>query len=122
MRVKEWKGEVVFLHEVAAGAVDRSHGIHVGKLAGLPDAVVARAEAVLKMLEAGETGSGLNDLAADLPLFQAAPARPAQGPGPAKGPSQVDMAVGAVTPDEMTPREALEFLYSLKRLAAEDDT
>jgi DNA mismatch repair protein MutS len=122
MRVKEWKGEVVFLHEVAAGAADRSYGIHVGKLAGLPDAVVARAEAVLKMLEAGETGSGLNDLAADLPLFQAAPARPAQGPGPAKGPSQVDMAVGAVTPDEMTPREALEFLYSLKRLAAEDDT
>jgi DNA mismatch repair protein MutS len=119
MRVKEWKGEVVFLHEVAAGAADRSYGIHVGKLAGLPDAVVRRAEAVLKTLEAGETGSGLADLAADLPLFQAAPAaKPA--PAPTKGPSQVEMAVGAVTPDEMTPKEALEFLYSLKRLAAED--
>ena len=119
MRVKEWKGEVVFLHEVAAGAADRSYGIHVGKLAGLPDAVVRRAEAVLKTLEAGETGSGLTDLAADLPLFQAAPAaKPA--PAPTKGPSQVEMAVGAVTPDEMTPKEALEFLYSLKRLAAED--
>ena len=72
MRVKEWQGDVVFLHEVAPGAADRSYGIHVAKLAGLPPPVVARAEEVLETLESGEQGGALTRLAEDLPLFAAA--------------------------------------------------
>src|SRR5215471_9766594 len=76
MRVKEWQGDVVFLHEVAPGAADRSYGIHVAKLAGLPSAVIARAEQVLETLEKGEQGSALTRLAEDLPLFAAAKPAP----------------------------------------------
>ena len=86
MRVKEWKGEVIFLHEVAAGTADRSYGIHVGQLAGLPAAVIERANAVLKTLESEETSSALTGLADDLPLFQAAQsqaAKPAAAPAAA---------------------------------------
>ena len=72
MRVKEWKGDVVFLHEVGPGTADRSYGIHVAKLAGLPKAVTARAEEVLGVLEKGEQGGALARLADDLPLFSAA--------------------------------------------------
>ena len=79
MRVKEWQNEVVFLHEVAPGAADRSYGIHVAQLAGLPAAVVARAEEVLAELEKGEQSGAVTRLADDLPLFAAAPARPAGG-------------------------------------------
>jgi len=74
MRVKEWRGEVVFLHDVAPGAADRSYGIHVARLAGLPPAALARAEAVLAILERGEQAGALASLADDLPLFSAAPA------------------------------------------------
>jgi len=112
MRVKEWQGDVVFLHEVAAGSADRSYGIHVGKLAGLPAPVVARAEEVLKTLETGEQGGALARLAEDLPLFSAA--RVAAKP-PAE--SALDAALKALRPDELTPREALEMLYKLKTLA-----
>ena len=116
MRVKEWQGDVVFLHEVAAGTADRSYGIHVGQLAGLPAAVTARAEQVLEKLEAGDGSPRAADLADDLPLFSAAPVRAAGTVG-GKGPSKVDEAVGDMNPDEMTPRQALDFLYGLKALA-----
>ena len=72
MRVKEWKGDVVFLHEVTPGAADRSYGIHVGRLAGLPGAVVGRAEEVLKALEEEKQTGAVTRLADDLPLFSAA--------------------------------------------------
>ena len=85
MRVKEWQNEVVFLHEVAPGAADRSYGIHVAQLAGLPAAVVARAEEVLAALEKGEQSGAVSRLADDLPLFAAAPARPAGGVGEVPG-------------------------------------
>ena len=75
MRVKEWKGEVVFLHEVGEGAADRSYGIHVARLAGLPAAVLERAEDVLHHLEQGEARSAPAALADDLPLFAAASKR-----------------------------------------------
>jgi DNA mismatch repair protein MutS len=109
MRVKEWQGDVVFLHEVAAGAADRSYGIHVAKLAGLPPPVVARAEAVLALLEKGQQSGALARLAEDLPLFSAARAAPA----PAKPPA-VEAALAQVQPDALSPREALELLYRLK--------
>ena len=75
MAVREWEGEVVFLHEVRAGAADRSYGVQVARLAGLPDAVVARAREVLDALEAGEREGGRKPKALidDLPLFAAAP-------------------------------------------------
>jgi DNA mismatch repair protein MutS len=114
MRVKEWQNEVVFLHEVAQGAADRSYGIHVAQLAGLPAAVVTRAEEVLAALEKGEQSGAVSRLADDLPLFAAAPARPAGGI--AKPPeSEVEKALGEVNPDELSPREALELLYALRR-------
>ena len=75
MRVTEWEGDVVFLHEVIAGAADQSYGVHVAKLAGLPPAVVARAQEVLRILEQGEQSGALAQLADDLPLFSAAPPR-----------------------------------------------
>ena len=115
MRVKEWKGEVVFLHEVGPGTADRSYGIHVAKLAGLPKAVTARAEEVLGVLEKGEQGGALARLADDLPLFSAA-RRHAEPPPPA---SAADALLHEIRPDELTPREALDLIYRLKALAPE---
>ena len=118
LRVKEWQGEVVFLHEVAEGAADRSYGVHVARLAGLPAPVVARAEEVLHHLEQGEAKAAPARLAEDLPLFAAA-ARPrsmGRAPPAAAEPSPLEAAVRAISPDELTPRAALDFLYQLKRL------
>jgi DNA mismatch repair protein MutS len=116
VRAREWKGDLVLLHEVADGAADRSYGIAVAKLAGLAPAVVARAKSVLAKLEAGRDATG--GIAAgldDLPLFAAA-AEPEHGPDP------LIAAFEAIEPDGLTPREALEHLYALKRLAAERDS
>ena len=113
MRVKEWQNEVVFLHEVAPGAADRSYGIHVAQLAGLPAAVVTRAEEVLAVLEKGEQSGAVTKLADDLPLFAAAPARPASSSGKTKE-SEVEKALAEVNPDELSPREALDVLYALR--------
>jgi DNA mismatch repair protein MutS len=113
MRVKEWDGDVVFLHEVAGGAADRSYGVQVARLAGLPEAVVERARAVLKQLEEGETSGAAARLVDDLPLFTVA-AR--QSPAP-RHDNALQEAVSSLTPDEMTPREALDALYRLKQLA-----
>jgi len=110
MRVKEWQGDVVFLHEVAPGAADRSYGIHVAKLAGLPAAAVARAEQVLATLEKGEQASALTRLADDLPLFAARLPE-------VRKPSAAEDALAALDPDGMTPKHALEELYRLRRLA-----
>jgi len=112
VRAREWKGDLVLLHEVAEGAADRSYGIAVAKLAGLPPAVVARAKAVLAKLEAGRDATG--GIAAgldDLPLFATAPEPEAPDP--------IAAALGDIDPDSLTPREALEALYRLKRIVAE---
>ena len=115
MRVKEWKGDVVFLLEVGPGTADRSYGIHVAKLAGLPKTVTARAEEVLGVLEKGEQGGALARLADDLPLFNAARRRAE----PAPSESAAEALLRDIRPDELTPREALDLLYRLKGLAAE---
>ena len=119
MRVKEWKNEIRFLYEVGRGAADRSYGIHVAQLAGLPGAVIARAEEVLKTIESGEQGSALVRLADDLPLFQAA--RPAPAAALPAGPSALEKVLAEAHPDQMTPREALDFLYKLKDLLENRD-
>jgi DNA mismatch repair protein MutS len=119
MRVKEWQGDVIFLHEVAAGAADRSYGIHVGRLAGLPPAVIARAEQVLAILEKDQQVGGAARLADDLPLFASLPKVSSGGIAKPAGPSPVDTALADVSPDSLSPREALDILYRLKALAAE---
>ena len=113
VRVKEWQGDVVFLHEVLPGSADRSYGIQVAKLAGLPPPVIARAKAVLAKLEAQDRGQTARALADDLPLF-AVPSRAAAEPAPPSEAERMLEAVKALHPDEMSPREALEALYTLK--------
>ncbi|NLS73250.1 DNA mismatch repair protein MutS [Bradyrhizobium brasilense] len=113
VRVKEWQGDVVFLHEVLPGSADRSYGIQVAKLAGLPPAVITRAKSVLAKLEAQDRGQTARALVDDLPLF-AVPSRAASEDKP---PSEADLlveAVKALHPDEMSPREALDALYALR--------
>nr|WP_238547782.1 DNA mismatch repair protein MutS [Meridianimarinicoccus roseus] len=114
--VKEWEGDVIFLHEVRPGAADRSYGVQVARLAGLPPAVVQRARAVLDTLERNdqETG-GRRPVIDDLPLF-AAPAPP---PAPTTLPREDPLRrrVDDIQPDQMTPLEALSILYELKGLA-----
>ncbi len=121
MRVKEWRGDVVFLHEVAEGAADRSYGIQVAKLAGLPPPVLARARAILKELERGGQKGAVRALLDDLPLFAGLVAAPAgaadAGAGPGEGSHPVLARLRGLAPDELAPREALDLLYELKRLA-----
>jgi len=113
MRVKEWQGDVVFLHEVIAGAADRSYGIQVAKLAGLPASVIERAKVVLAQIEAEDRVSPARTLIDDLPLFSAA-TRAAPPPARDDPRDAVIAALAALTPDEMSPRDALEALYALK--------
>ncbi len=113
--VREWKGEVVFLHEVCEGAADRSYGVQVARLAGLPPAVLDRARAILDTLEKGERepSARARALLDDLPLFSAAatPAPPAALPA-----SAVESRLREAHPDELTPREALALVYELRAL------
>ena len=113
VRVKEWQGDVVFLHEVLPGSADRSYGIQVARLAGLPPAVIVRAKAVLAKLEAQDRGQTARALVDDLPLF-AVPSRAASDAAPPSEAEQLLEAIKALHPDEMSPREALEALYALK--------
>ncbi|OWV79055.1 DNA mismatch repair protein MutS [Rhizobium sp. R634] len=111
MRVKEWDGDVIFLHEVGPGAADRSYGIQVARLAGLPASVVARARDVLTRLEDADRKNPASQLIDDLPLFQVAVRREET----ARGPSKVEETLKAMSLDDMTPREALDALYDLKK-------
>ncbi len=110
--VKEWEGEVIFLHEVRKGAADRSYGVQVARLAGLPAAVIERARSVLEVLEADERQGRGRVAIDDLPLFRVAPLAPT----PAPKSSKVEEALKDVHPDTLTPREALEVLYRLKSI------
>ena len=112
MRVKEWEGDVIFLHEVGPGAADRSYGIQVARLAGLPASVVERAREVLTKLEDADRKNPASQLIDDLPLFQIAVRREETRKA---GPSKVEESLKGINPDEMTPREALDALYALKK-------
>ena len=113
MRVKEWDGDVVFLHEVMEGSADRSYGIQVARLAGLPAAVVQRARDVLEQLESQNRERPVSTLIDDLPLFSAT--RTSVEAAPSKV-SKLQEELDKIQPDELTPREALEALYALKGL------
>lgn len=112
--VKEWEGEVVFLHEVREGSADRSYGVQVAKLAGLPASAVERAQTVLAALEAGDAGRQRSELIDDLPLFAANPSR--TGASPREQRSVIESRVREASPDDLSPRAALELLYELKSL------
>ncbi len=111
VKVKEWKGDVVFLHEIIPGAADRSYGIQVAKLAGLPPAVVGRAKAVLEHLEEGDRQSNAKTMIDDLPLFHATAHVMSNEE---EEPDELRVALQDVNPDDLSPRQAHEMLYQLK--------
>lgn len=110
--VKEWNGDVIFLHEVRRGAADRSYGVQVARLAGLPSTVIDRARVILDVLESGDRAGANRSKAVidDLPLFRAAPA-----PAPRTA-SAVEGLLSGVRPDDLTPMAALQLVYELQRL------
>ncbi len=111
--VKEWEGDVIFLHEVREGAADRSYGVQVARLAGLPHAVVERAKVVLEALEKGDRERPAQKaLIDDLPLFRAVKAEPP----PRVMASAVEARMREVSPDDLSPKEALQLIYELKGL------
>lgn len=111
LKVTEWNSEVVFLHEVVPGAADRSYGLQVARLAGLPTPVVERAKTILSELEKSDREAPKRALVDDLPLF-AVPVRAEATPAPKQ--DALREALNALDPDAMTPREALDALYRLK--------
>jgi DNA mismatch repair protein MutS len=112
--VKEWEGEVIFLHEVREGAADRSYGVQVARLAGLPASVIERAKVVLEALEKGDREGGKPaTMIDDLPLFRA---MPVAAPRSAPKESAVEARLKGVHPDELTPMEALRLVYEMKGL------
>ena len=117
VEIKEWRDSIVFLYRVIKGAADRSYGIHVAKLAGLPEPVLTRAAEVLSALEKADGRPKPSELADDLPLFRAAKREDA---APTLE-SRLEQAVKELAPDAMTPKEALEALYRLKDLLRSGD-
>jgi DNA mismatch repair protein MutS len=115
--VKEWNGEVIFLHEVRKGAADRSYGVQVAQLAGLPASAVARARVILEALEKGERDGRATQKALidDLPLFSARPTPPPPPPATA---SATDTLLRDIHPDDLSPRQALDLIYKLKAAAS----
>lgn len=113
MLVREHDGELVFLHEVGAGAADRSYGIHVAELAGLPATVITRARAVLALLEENRAAADLVPALDELPLFT-----PQSIAAPEA--DKLREALAALDPDRLSPREALDWLYRLRALMSPD--
>ena len=122
MEVKEWKSDIIFLHSVTSGAADRSYGIHVAKLAGIPAPVLTRARQVLAQLEqGGNSAKASKTLSNDLPLFEMTMHDQQQSAPPAASPEALNK-LRDLRPDELSPREALEALYDLKALLDETST
>lgn len=115
VKVKEWDGNVVFLHEIVPGAATSSYGIQVARLAGLPEAALDRARDVLEQLEAQDRDRSKTTLVDDLPLFSVSPERMSAKATAAKADPAL-LALDEADPDDMTPRDALEALYQLKKL------
>ena len=120
MRVAEYQGDVVFLHEVVAGAADRSYGIHVAKLAGLPASVIDRARILLEKLEQSRVQAVPDGLLEGLPLFaptvSAEQARDSKIDSPA---DKLSREVAEIDPDRLSPKEALDFIYHLRHILDE---
>ncbi len=115
MQVKEWEGDIIFMHTVAKGAADRSYGIHVAKLAGIPKNVILRAEEVLTTLQSGKQSGRLSKLADDLPLFRV------ESPAPVpEQNTKLEQLLANIEPDTLSPREALELIYQIKETHKEE--
>ena len=110
MKVKEFQGQVIFMHEVIDGAADRSYGIHVAKLAGLPQEVIKRSEQVLQKLEKDNQKHNMNGLENELPLFSFMHQQETSAPSP------IEDALRDIEPDNLSAREALDKLYELKAM------
>jgi DNA mismatch repair protein MutS len=115
MRVTDHKGEVIFLHEVIAGTADRSYGIHVARLAGLPRSVIDRAQMILTELEASDRQASVDVMLDELPLFSNVVKQSASRMS--IGPDPIHEALSDIHPDDLTPKEALEALYRLKEMS-----
>ena len=111
MKFQVKKEEIIFLHEVVEGTADRSYGIHVAKLAGLPTGVIDRAKTILSELEKGEKAKSLSSLVDDLPLFSDT----VNTSNHNKKSNETELLLSQINPDDLSPREALEFLYKLKK-------
>ena len=116
VKVREWKDDIIFLHEVVAGVADRSYGLHVARLAGLPSIVVARAAKILQRLEAGQSKTNPAMLVEDLPLFANVSVAPESSASVQVG--RIERRLAGVMPDEISPRDALALVYELKALLA----
>ncbi len=112
MQVKEWKGDIIFMHSVGNGTADRSYGIHVAKIAGLPATVINRAEQVLTLLQSDKKSNTPKKLANDLPLFSNAPPPPSA----AEQNTPLKDLLDTINPDALSPRDALDALYEIKKL------
>ena len=119
LRVAEHTGEVVFLHEVVPGVAERSYGLQVARLAGLPAGVIVRAGAILKHLEKAERDRPSKPRIDDLPLFANLSPPPMPEPVAEATDDELRLALDAIDPDSLTPREALEALYRLKAVNAD---
>jgi DNA mismatch repair protein MutS len=112
LKVREWQGSLLFLHEIAEGAAPGSFGLDVARMAGIPAPVLARARDILGRLQSGDLGARTRDTLADLPLFAA--------PAPPSSADPLRERLDAINPDSLTPRDALDLLYELKALLNQD--
>ena len=108
--VREWEGDIIFLHEVRKGAADRSYGVQVAKLAGIPQTVINRATEVLEKLENNDQGGKTQTLIDELPLFNISPSNLVKPDTT----SSVEIELKSIHPDELTPKDALSLIYKLK--------
>ncbi|MGH1403405.1 MAG: DNA mismatch repair protein MutS [Alphaproteobacteria bacterium] len=111
MQIKEWENKIIFMHKVKRGSADRSYGIHVAQLAGIPDPVIHRAEEILNTLQSKNKTPSASKAIDDLPLFTSSEPQPEP-----KQKSAVEEKLSKIVPDELTPREALDILYTLKSI------
>ncbi len=118
IKVKEWKGEIIFLHNVTAGAADRSYGVHVAKLAGLPTEVIERANYILHMLEQDNRANKLQQSDTELPLLAYCnePSHKTSQMTQADTVDSINKLLADCDPDMLTPRDALDLVYKLKQL------
>jgi DNA mismatch repair protein MutS len=118
MRIKEWQDTVVFMHEVTSGNADRSYGIHVARLAGLPEAVLTRAQEILNYLEISDRRPSASRISDELPLFSARPISSSTEKRTEEDPIRKHLK--ETSPDDLSPREALELLYALHTALSEE--
>ncbi len=111
MRVKEWQNDIIFLHQVEPGMANRSYGIHVARLAGIPNVVIQRAENILHRIETGKSAHNISEISEDLPLFSTLKEKTSENPTHDKIVSKLE----TINPDLLTPRDALDILYDLKK-------